>query len=226
MEQFKIRASASHKILTEARAIKDREGLGETAKTYCSEWLHDETYNRKKIYSSKYTDKGILNEDEAIDFMAKYLNLGLCFKNEEFFENEYFKGTPDVILSDYVIDVKNSWDYRTFPFFSAKINSDYSDQLQTYMILTGKKKSKLVYVLTNTPIHLIEAHVHSVCRRTGFEFDDLIDDFIKEMTYDDIPDELKIKVYEIEKDPLFEGRLIEKVLKSREYIDELLKSIK
>ena len=73
-------------------------------------------------------------------------------KNEEYFEDSHFCGTPDVILDDTIIDIKSSWDCFTFPLFEDEIpNKDYYYQLQTYMALTGLKKAKLVYVLMDTP---------------------------------------------------------------------------
>lgn len=73
-------------------------------------------------------------------------------KNEKYFEDDYFCGTPDLILEDEILDIKNSWDCFTFPLFENEIpTKDYFYQLQVYMHLTGKRKARLVYVLLNTP---------------------------------------------------------------------------
>ena len=61
-------------------------------------------------------------------------------------------GTPDIITEDSIRDVKNSWDYSTFPLFENKLpNDDYWWQLQVYMILTGKHEGSVDYMLMNTP---------------------------------------------------------------------------
>lgn len=224
MKQFKIRASQVGQIMTMPRLKKDIElgKLSKTAETYCKNWLKEQFYNRKAEFSSKYTEKGLIMEDESIDFLADFLNLGLLIKNDQFFENDFITGTPDIILNDVVIDVKNSWSWETFPLFETNIpNKDYYYQLQAYMILTGKEKAQLIYTLTNTPLHLIEKDAYYYAKNNGHEYDDIIDEHIKKMTYSDVDDNLKIKIFDIEKDDQFEDKLISQVEKCRKYITKL-----
>lgn len=224
MKQFKIRASATGQITGMPKTIKDREAgkLSKTAETYCINWYKEQLYNRKKEFSNKYTEKGLINEDESIDFISEHLQLGLLFKNEKEFKNDYLTGTPDIILKDCVIDVKNSWSWETFPLFDTDIpNRDYYYQLQSYMILTGKSKAKLIYTLTNTPLHLIEKEAYYHAKTNGYDYEETIDKFIKKMTYADIKNDLKIKIFEIEKDKNFEEILYEQVVKCRLYIKNL-----
>ena len=139
------------------------------------------------------------------------------------------QGTPDVVLKDVIIDVKNSWDNFTFPLFETDIpNSDYYWQAQVYMELVGIDNYKLIYVLSDTPENLIVNEVKSYVYRNGFDEIDaeLYDQFKAKMTYSDIPDNLKIKSFDIQKSDedikLIENRVIE----CRNYIKKLLKSIK
>ena len=63
---------------------------------------------------SKYIDKGNAVEVESLAFISKELDIPSLVKNEESFENGFLTGTPDAILDEYIIDVKNSWDCFSF----------------------------------------------------------------------------------------------------------------
>ena len=148
--RFKIRASASGKLMTKSRS-KDG-ALSKTALSYVQDWYKEQIYGVKKNIDNKYLRKGISVEDNAIEYAASELGWLFAEKNEEYFEDSHFCGTPDVILDDTIIDIKSSWDCFTFPLFEDEIpNKDYYYQLQTYMALTGLKKAQLVYVLMDTP---------------------------------------------------------------------------
>lgn len=128
---------------------RDNPQLPQSAKTYCEEWLKQELYGQRIEYSNKYTDKGWAVEEASI----KYLDPSYE-KNEEYFENDFMCGTPDIITEDSIRDVKNSWDYSTFPLFEDEgqvPNLDYYWQLQVYMILTGRRKGSIDYMLMDTP---------------------------------------------------------------------------
>jgi len=218
MKEFKIRASASGKIM----GIK---ALGKTGESYCENWLKEQLYKRKIEFSNKYTEKGLIMEDNSIDYVADQLGYGFLAKNEKYFENDFFTGTPDIILKDHVIDVKNSWDFSTFPLFDNEVpNSDYYFQAQVYMELVGVDSYKLIYVLSDTPLNIIEREARSYCYRTGLDFDDeILNEFVKKMTYSEIPNELKIKVFEIKRNQLDIDKLMIRVIECRNYIETLPK---
>jgi hypothetical protein len=200
MIEFKMRASASGKLAVSPRSKS--EALSKTTKSYIQEWLASEIYGVRKQIKSKYLDKGNRVEDAAIDYAADALGWLFAIKNEEYFEDDYFCGTPDVILEDTIIDIKSSWDCFTFPLFEEEIpNKDYFYQLQVYMHLTGKRKAQLCYVLMNTPEDLT--------------FDEPID-------YTEIDSKYRIKTFDIDYDPEIIDKLQEKVILSRQYIKELI----
>lgn len=225
MQLFKARASAAFHIMPGPRG--NLREWQESNKTYLDKWLLDQIYQRKKAVESKYLEKGIIVEDQSIEFASERLKLGMVFKNEESKETEYITGTADLVLPNEVIDIKNSWDYTTFPLFETKIPLIYWWQLQCYMYLYEKPKARLVYTLTDTPVHLIDDEI----RRQGWKqgFIDPPEEFQREiernMVYTDIPDSLKIKVFELERDETAINNLIERVKLAREYIDTKLKSI-
>lgn len=222
MKEFKIRASQCGKIM-------GQKGLGKTGESYCELWLKEQLYGRKAEFSNKYTEKGNIVEDDSLDFVAEKLGYGLLIKNEKYFENLFITGTPDAILPDHIIDVKNSWGWEQFPLFEKDCpNSDYYYQAQCYMELTGKEYYKLIYCLSDTPINLIEKEAFWWCKNNGYDQleQDILDKFIKKMTYSDVPDSIKMKVFTIEKDPGVIQRINERVVECREYITKLKSNIK
>jgi len=214
---FKIRASCAGKIM----GIK---ALGETGKSYCKMWKIEQIFNRKKEFANKYTKKGLIMEDDSIDFVAEQFGYGMLIKNEKEFENEYMKGTPDIILKDLIIDVKNSWDCFTFPFFEKELqNRDYYLQAQVYMELTGIDDYKVIYVLSDTPLPLIEKEAFFWSRDNGYgEMDkEIYDSFVAKMTYPDIKNELKIKSFDIKRNQGDIDKIKKRVTECREYIASL-----
>ena len=200
MKEFKIRASASGKLMTKPRSKS--EVLSKTTKSYLQEWTKEQIYGVRKQIQSKYLTKGNEVEDAAIDYASENLGWLFAIKNEEYFEDEYFCGTPDVILEDTIVDIKSSWDCFSFPlFFNVIPNKDYYYQLQTYMHLTGKRKAQLCYVLMNTPEDL--------------EYGDTND-------YSQIDSNYRIKTFDIDYDEEVIADMQEKVKESREYIKQII----
>lgn len=155
---MKVRASALAKMMATPRS--KGELLSQTAKSYIKEVVLQDKYGIYKEFNSRYTDKGNQTEDEAIQLVADVLDLGFVFKNEEKFQNDFVKGTPDVITNDLIIDTKVSWSASTFPFFEDDLpNTDYYWQMQAYMWLTGKRRALVVYCLINTPYLILEDEI-------------------------------------------------------------------
>ena len=218
--------------LTEKQEIKLKElihkrnnpVLPQGAKTYCKDWIKSKVFNRSKNYQNKYTDKGHIMEDEGIDFIADHLKYGMLFKNEDDFEDLHMRGTPDVILKHHIIDVKNSWSWETFPLLEEDVpNDDYYWQAQVYMNLCNKDSYKLIYVLLNTPMHLIEREAYFWAKNNGFEdlTEDILQRFIDDMTYDDISKHHRIKVFEIKRNDEDIKNLIQRVEMCRDFINQI-----
>jgi hypothetical protein len=216
---------AQGKRLKELEYKRDNPQLSGTVKGYCRDWLKSIIYGRRIEFTSKYTEKGLIMEDESIDFLSEQLGLGLLFKNEQKFEDEFMTGETDINFPDYVFDVKNSWSWETFPLLEMQIpNPIYYWQLQGYMHLTDKDHAKLIYVLSDTPQHLIEREAKNYCFYNGYgELDmDIYNDFHKKLTYQDVPAELKIKIFEFDRNDEDIARIKMRVKECREYIKELL----
>ena len=229
---FKIRCSAISQIMAQPRskAAQDAGELGDTAKTYCETWLKQKMYDRTKDFSSKYTQKGIEVELKAIEFISDYLNLGMVFKNQERFGNDYIEGTPDLLIPEIVIDNKSSWDCFTFPLFDEEPPKTNWWQMQGYMELTGRSKAKVIYTLMDAPDWLIYSEINKWARINGMEVDEIEPEVYEaleaSMKYSNLPAHKRIKVFEFGKDQEAIKAIEAQVLKCRSYICKIEKQLK
>lgn len=199
LKEFKIRASSVSLIMTNPRS--KAQTLSQTCKSYLEEWVKEQIYNTRKVIKSKYLTKGTDVEYMAIEYYVDELNLGFVLPNTDHFSNDFMQGTPDVLLSDSVLEFKSSWDCFTFPLFDTEPDKSYEMQVQVYMHLTGRKKGKLIYTLQNTPDELV--------------WDEPVD-------YSNIASQYRIKEFDITYDPEFIKAVQERVLLCREYIKTII----
>ena len=138
--------------------IAKRDGdfeFGATAMSYIREvWMRTVFGYDEPLVSNEIL-KGLMCEDEVIGVMTRQINGGFRTKNEDSFADEFFTGTPDVVLNDAVEDAKASWTLRTF-IETRKPDPLYYAQGQVYMSLTGCKLFRLCHVLVDTPKELID----------------------------------------------------------------------
>lgn len=200
MRKFKIHCSQIGKIMGNAKVKGE---LSSGCKTFLKEWYADD---REEIFS-KYLQKGNMVEGECIDFMANVLGFGVCSKNiDEPVEDEYFVGSCDVITSDAIIDVKSSWNRKTFQeSVSDSIDSDYEWQGRGYMHLYNKEEFILFYGLLDTPPEC---------------------NYDNEVIYSDMPENERWVAYKVLHQEELIQQIIDKVEKCREYLIEYDASIK
>lgn len=229
-EAFKVRSSGSAKIM----GVK---GLGLTGQSYLEQWVKEYLYHRRPDPKSKYLTKGNVQEEDGFTLMAVQKNLGMVYKNTKLFEDDYMKGTPDLIVNGVVYDNKCSWSLDTFPMFDKEVpNKDYWWQLQSYMELTGCDNAVLVYTLIDADESEIERQVkwetdpekiYKVINELVYTqeyFDTLVDRFCPTATSDyfvPIPDEQRIKSFDIPKDKKAILDLQHRVDECRTYINNL-----
>lgn len=207
---FRCRCSALGQLMTPSRS---KTGLSETAKTMLTLWYKEQLYGRKKEITSKYMTKGNECEDASIDYLNTLYGTSHK-KNEDHFKNDYIHGTPDIITEDEILDIKNSWDFSTFPLFSQSLPSnDYKWQLQGYMMLTGKRKGAIVYTLMDTPDEQIEWEY----RRSGGS-GLVTTEFKANYKYSDLPTELRVKRFDVEYDEALATAVLDKVEEARKFI--------
>jgi len=223
---MKIRCSALGKIMTNSKS--KGEVLSQTAKTYLKELALEEKFGIKKEISSKHTDKGIQQEDLAIEMASQVLNLPFALKNTEYFENEFIKGTPDLILEDEIIDIKCSWDGTTFPWFEDELpNKDYFWQMIGYCWLTGRSKARVVYCLVDTPEDIVQDEI----RRTSwkkFEIDvteETETEVRAKHEFSHISENKRVRAFQVELNESNIEQIKEKLLHAREYYNDLINKL-
>lgn len=200
----------------------DAPNLSQTCISFLEEWVNGYVYQRKIEVVTKFTYKGNMIEDDAIAYASGYIpEMGLCAKNEKHFENDFFKGTPDVIGDEYIFDAKSSWSHDTFPLYSPELpETDYDWQVLGYMDLTGKTKGRVVFALMSMPEEQIEKEARW---KLGADYSlEDYNNFAKNYKYDDLPAYLRIKEYEVAYDPDKLEAVKKRVLECRDYIENTI----
>lgn len=214
---FKCRASHIGSLMTNGRSKEP--AMGETSKNYVKDWVISQLTGHRREITSKYLTKGLAVEDASLVRASEYY--GVTFtKNTERKENDFFTGEWDSIAGDRVIDVKSSWDAFTFPYFDEQPSKAYYEQLQVYMALTGLKNASLIYCLENATSDEIERRAWSIARGLDFEEPEIEhwQQAESEMTYDHLPDWMRIKVYEFERSDELIQQMQQRVIEARGYI--------
>jgi hypothetical protein len=221
---MKIRASQLGRIMTSSRSKS--EVLSQTAKTYVEELAKEHLFGIKKVFKSRYTDKGNEVEEKAIELTEEVLGFEFLTKNENYYQNDYIKGTPDIITTSLVIDVKSSWSGDTFPFFETELpNKDYYYQVMGYMWLTGKKNALISYCLINTPEEIVNDEI----RRTAWgkyeiePSEETIRDVMSIHNFDHIPKDRRVKAFHVEYNEGVVNEMKTRIEHCRTYFNELIK---
>ena len=221
---MKIRCSALGKIMTSSRSKS--EVLSQTAKSYIEELAKEHLFGIKKVFKSRYTDKGNEVEEQAIELTEDVLGFEFLTKNEKYFENDYIKGTPDVITTSLIIDVKSSWSGETFPFFESELpNKDYYYQVMGYMWLTGKKDALISYCLVNTPENIVNDEI----RRTAWGKYEIepSEETIREVqsihNFNHIPKDRRVKAFHVEFNEGVINEMKTRIEECRKYFNTLIK---
>lgn len=202
--------------------------LGATAKTYVREvWLRGMFGYDEPVITDEMT-KGHLVEQDCMELVGKVIKSNTFrVKNRDNFENEWFTGSPDVILKEGIVeDMKAPYTLRTF--LEAKLTKLYYTQLQVYMDLLGFKKARVVYALVNTPPHIVT----EIKKRYWFKLNcDVLDDTAEYQevekkidimhNFNHIAPEKRVKCYEIEYNEEYMRELKKRVEAARRYYDTI-----
>jgi hypothetical protein len=168
--------------------------------------------------------KGIECEQDSMRLAQKVLNGEFRVSFKKNLQNEYITGTPDIVLKDFVEDIKTSWSIKTF--FNAELSMLYYWQLQGYMWLTEKQNARLIYCLVNTPDEM----VIDMQKRVFYKFDGdsqhpeyirIKEQIRKNHTFDHVPEADRVKVFDVERNETGLELLIEKCKKANEYYETL-----
>jgi hypothetical protein len=202
--------------LTELIAKRDAGfEFGATALSYIREvWLRNEYGYDEPIMTNELL-KGLLCEDEAIGVVTRQVPGPFRIKNMDSWENDWFTGTPDIVLDDVVEDVKCSWTLRTFVDVQHP-SALYYAQGQVYMDLTGRDTFRLCHVLLPTPEQILMEEQKRFYFRFNCDDDDpqYVDCYEKLARMHDvsrIPERDRIKVFEFKREDVYLMKLRKRV---------------
>lgn len=212
--------------MPDLKAHKDDIYLSATCMSYVEKWIKQqpEFYGRTKEFTSKYTEKGNLCEDDAIQLCAEHYKWGMVSKNQIRFEqDEHIEGTPDVLLARSVQDTKVSWDADTFPLFDEVPDPRYEWQGHGYKAICNKDLFGLHYCLMDAPESIILSEAWKQTKAMGLdELDATLYDEVKaHMTYSHLPIKLRLKSWFFERNKVAELAARERVELIRKYIGQL-----
>lgn len=187
--------------------------LSDTAKSWVEKLWRQQVKGVKEFLANKYIEKGLSEEQMGINLLSE-MDGNYYEKNEESFDNGVMSGTPDIIFEDRVIDIKSSWDLKTY--MNADLTDLYYGQLQTYMELTGKRKASLCYCLVDTPDKLVDDEKRRVMWKLGItdpELDEhrpIFEQIERNFYFSDYPKEERVKRYDIEYDAEYIKKLYDR----------------
>lgn len=190
--------------------------------------LHIEAvYGITKDISSKYFEKGTVNESDGLEILNKALYPRLFLsQNKERLSNDWIEGMYDTEANrEIIFDIKNGWDH--FTFGNASLSHLYSWQLHGYSFLTGIKKSALFYVLTDMPENLLVKEETSLYYKGKFSdvsdpsYIEAVEELRNKHNYSKLALEERFKVWFQEYTPKHEEIIKNAVMNAREVLMEL-----
>lgn len=218
-----------------------QSGLSSGSETYCKEWIKENVYGRSNYVETKYTNKGIDAEEEALNILVRALKLGMVYKNTERKTDEFKTGEIDFLHNDVIYDNKSSYSFQTFPMFETKLDRVYEDQQKGYLHLWNKKISRVCYTLVDTPIDMLANEIkwlsnddakqskavnHLFTKKAFIEAKERLFPMAKKIDFIELKDNQRVKVFEVHRDDDFINNIHINVKLCRDYIEKLLAETK
>lgn len=149
----------------------------ELAKIYAYE-MYGKSKLSKGNDSPFQLEKGILSEPDAISMLSEYDGVKYT-KNEELFQNKWFKGIPDVLVRttsgkvSKIIEIKTSFDLPSFLLAkSRKEDSDNLFEVMGYMDMLSCQSAEIVHILVDMPKSMVireEKRMTEYYKSIGFD---------------------------------------------------------
>lgn len=226
-----FRASEIYQLAARARKKEPELSLG--GKTYVREVYLREVYGYQTLETSKYQAKGLSQEADALALYAQVKGLPTAFKNVERATVGHITGEADLLVGDTVVDVKTSWDARTF--INADLSKQYEYQLRAYMLLYDKPRAELAYCLVDHPAELLQDEIrkalwqYNILDEATPEGQEIAQAVIERYSFsnrEDMTPELRTKIYQVEREQKAEALLLEGVDMALEYYSGLTLNFK
>lgn len=170
LTQYRERKNGIGKSLTEKQDEKlieleykflmsTKYELSTTAKKTLTEIVFSEKFGRRYQMENKYFEKGSFVEKESRDLLSDVLGIRLTADKERK-SNDWVNGERDIKNSKVIIDIKSTYDFVTFSkHIIDSEEENYFRQLDCYMELWDIKDSLLAFVLTDTPIDILNREI-------------------------------------------------------------------
>lgn len=183
--------------------------LSAGAKTYLGKLAKQFVYGYNKVVTTKYMDKGLACEDEAIELINR-LRFKSYAKNTERRENDILTGECDIYVPGVkTIDTKVSWDLDTFPAVSTDCHDPlYEWQGRAYCMLWDVPEHEVCFAMLDTPESLIryeQKELHIVSH---------------------IQPELRLTSITYQRDEALEAKMVAKCKAAQEYVLRIVAQIK
>ncbi len=208
-------------LVSVLKPIKDIPHLSQTCKNHLADIYTRVVYGRHEDIESKYIEKGLLLEEDAITNYA-LLTGNMFKKNKQRRKNEFIEGEIDFEDKDYVVDTKVNWSiFQYNRVVGQKFKPLYKWQLKGYCWLWDKPKARLAYCLLNTPEHLIQREERRLQYNWIGSGEDLEEAYAKlrhNHIYDDIPLEEKVRVFEADIKKSDKDVIAARVIDCRKYL--------
>ena len=221
-KEFIISCSKISDIMTKPKNAS--ELISDGAKTVVTEWYNNQYFNRKPLPAgSKYTIKGTEQEWVALAFLNNHIGSRYA-KNKEYKNDGTISGFADVVECNHIAEIKCPFTHETFPTLHNDLYSfkkEYWCQVQGYMHLWGKSSAKVFFVLVNAPENVINSEMWRIARLNGYPSPsaDIEAKVRATLTFDDLPNDKRVKCFDVEYSPDFIEVVKERVLMCREWLE-------
>lgn len=177
-------------------------------------WLYNEHGYEEPLVTPEIL-KGLMCEEEAISVLTLQLPGPFRVKNDRQYKNDWFTGTPDLVLDDAVEDIKCSWTLKTF-FDVQHPSSLYYAQGQVYMDLTGRNTFRLCHVLLDTPPELVQdeqlrMYYRFRCDEEDPRYIEAYNTIERMHKVSHIPEDQRVKVFTIQREEMYLAKLRKRV---------------
>lgn len=202
--------------------------LSKTAMSFLTEryaWFKYEKRMATKGSYLAFLEKGNLLESPSIQVISNMDNIRYI-KNEVKKTNDYLVGIPDIVDEEHgkIIDIKASWNLKTFLSARNGLDDKYWFQAQGYMDLFNVETSEICFVLLNTPDEIVQREFSKIVTSfvlgeiTKEAYDEKMTNLSGAMVYNNIPIKRRVLRYRVDRDKTIMPIIYKNVEKCRDFL--------
>lgn len=202
--------------------------LSKTAMSFLTEryaWFKYEKRMATKGSYLAFLEKGNLLESPSIQVISNMDNIRYI-KNEVKKTNDYLVGIPDIVDEEHgkIIDIKASWNLKTFLSARNGLDDKYWFQAQGHMDLFNVETSEICFVLLNTPDEIVQREFSKIVTSfvlgeiTKEAYDEKMTNLSGAMVYNNIPIKRRVLRYRVDRDKTIMPIIYKNVEKCRDFL--------